>query len=334
MKEKLTLKEIAARAGVSIATVSRVVAKSPLVKADTKERVLSIMEEGGYSPARKKSGLIAFIVPDILNPFFPLLLKSIETISKMQGYRMILCNSEYNTKIESDIIHNLAQTNIDGLIYVGAGEAPTILKELIEERNLPVVCLDRNPGLSNASLVTVDNIDGMYQSTAYLLGFGHRRILYLSGPTHLSTEKLRLEGFKKALADYNVPFASTCVRYGHYFLNDACEEVSTVIAQKLYPFSAICAANDLMAMGAYKALSDHGIRVPEEVSLIGYDGIPLVSAMGITSVRQPYEEMGREAVIMLLNMISDANFVARKMIMGASLIIRKSCATVGTHQQG
>ena len=290
---KLTLKEIAYESNVSISTVSRVISNSPNVNSETREKILSVMNNSNLSYSKRKTGLIAMVVPDNLNPFFPLLLKSIESISRLMNYNLILCNSEYNSKIESSIIDQLSNIHIDGLIFIGAGKPPEVLKRMAKDKTLPIVCLDRDPGLENVSTVTIDNKEAMFQATSYLFSLGHRDILYISGPKHLSTEKERYLGFLKAFSERSLYFNPKNIRYGNYFLNDAANAINQLIADGEFNYSAVCCANDLMAMGVYKALKENGIDVPAQVSITGFDGIPLASAMGITSIKPVFDTLNR-----------------------------------------
>lgn len=333
MVAKLTLKEISKLADVSISTVSRVLSNSEEVKEDTKRKVLAVVQESSPLQIRKRSGLIALIIPDITNPFFPLLLKGIESIARLQGYNLIISNSESNPQMEEQLLTNLGNTNIDGLIYVGTGPVAAEYFHLHRSKNIPVVFLDRDPEIENVNLVTADNLEGMYQSAKYLLGLGHTDIIYLGGPEHLSVEKQRFQGLSKALSELHYDSQMISRFCANYSIDDAYKIISYLYTEKGCTATAICASNDLMALGAHKALTDNGLLVPKNVSIIGYDDIPAASLLNLTTVKQPFEEMGRNAMMVLLNGIQTQLKIPMRLVLGTSLIIRNSCATAEAHHE-
>lgn len=329
MKDRMKLKEISELAKVSISTVSRVLANAPNVKAETREKVLSAIQDSPASFAKKQTNLIGVVIPDILNPFFPMLLKGMESIANLRNFRLIVCNSENNLQIEEKIIDDLAALNIDGIFFIGCSDkVPQNLEFIIRNRTIPVVFLDRDPHVGLAGLVTVDNTQGMFQSALYLIGLGHRRILYLGGPQNLSTELERMQGFKEAWDQVDYDKKKLIQLHSDYSFEDAYNQIKQVLTQGKTQFTAICASNDLMAQGAYKAVAEAGYSIPQDISIIGYDDIPCSTVLNLTSIRQPFEEMGRKSMLCMLDLMQDPTTNNRKFTLQASLIIRKTCAAV------
>ncbi len=325
MAKKIPLKEIASLADVSIATVSRVLSNSAPVKESTRKKVLEALDARSSSEVRRKTCIVALVVPDVLNQFFPLLLKGIESVSRSQGYNLVLCNSEGSTLIEERILLNLLDAGIDGIIIVGAGEPTVTARKIIHEHMLPIVFLDRDPGIKDVNLVTTNNVEGMQQSAKYLLSLGHKNILYIGGPSNVSTDADRYKGFTRAVAESGIPASGIGHIRGDYLKTKVYREISEMSKLGTFPYTAICSANDLMAFGAYQALIEHKIKIPEDVSIIGYDDIPTASLVQLTTIRQPLEEMGRAAMMLLNSSIMDPYAPSSQMILEGGIIIRDSC---------
>lgn len=320
MVGKVTLKELSAKAGVSIATVSRAINNPDSVKRGTLEKIHNAMDE-----MNKKSNIIAFVVPDLANMFFPMLLKGIEAIARMQGISVIVCNSEGNPNNEDKILSNLIELGVDGIIFICSGSSSPLLKDIVSTKRIPIVFLDRKPGLKNTVSVTSDNYEGMYQAASYLTSLGHRRILYLGGPGGVSTEEERYKGFCAAIEDKGILMSEISRYEGNYQSTGVYEFVKETLAANPKRFTAICASNDLMAHGAYQAIIEGHYSVPSDYSIIGYDDIPSSALLQLTTIKQPFEEMGRTAVMLLLSMIKDPDVVVNSRVLSTGITIRKSC---------
>lgn len=331
MNSKMKLKEISELADVSISTVSRVLANSPNVKASTREKVLKVLHESTRAYQKKQTNLIGVVIPDILNPFFPMLLKGMESIASLSNYRLIVCNSENNPHVESKIIDDLTDLNIDGIFFIGCSEKiPDNLSQIAQTRLVPLVFLDRDPNVESAGLVVVDNVHGMFQSALYLIGLGHRDILYLGGPKNLSTEIERMQGFMQAWTQLDYDKKKLTILQSDFSYDDAYSQVKQLLATETPTFTAICASNDLMAQGAYKAVREAGLEIPSDISIIGYDDIPCSAVLDMTSIRQPFEEMGRMSMLCMLDLLRTPLSAKKLFKLQASLIIRNSCAAVSS----
>ncbi len=327
-----TLHDVAKKAGVSPSTVSRVMHGNPSVKTEVRNKVENALRELNYyksktAGSKKKSGgnIIGLIVPDILNPFFPLLIKGIENIAKIQGYSVILCDSENDCEIEEKHIKNLLQKGIDGLIFVPSPGKNAFINDLINEQvDFPLVFLDRKIENEHINFVTSANEEGAYHAVKYLLSLGHRKIVYIAGEKYLSTEKERFNGYKKAIQEESINLNESLILNGHHNWDDSYKEVSRLIESGA-PFTAIFASSDIMAFGAKQALEDRNLKIPNDISIIGYDDIPFSSAISLTTVSQPAYEMGKNAMLLLIDLINKRVQTPHHIVLRPSMIIRGSC---------
>jgi LacI family transcriptional regulator len=324
-----TIHDVAKRAGVSLSTVSRVLNDSDSVNPQTREKVEAAIKEVRYEKSRpesaksvEKSSIVGLIIPDLLNPFFPLLIHGIEQVSKIHNYSLMLCDSEDSAELEQQHISTLCERGVDGIILIPTSEA-TYLEKLIKKQ-CPFVFLDRFIEVDSASYVTSDNEEGAYQGTKYLLKLGHQRILMLTGPQNLSTEQARIRGVQRALAEEGIQYDNELCVTGNYHTEEAYQIVLSML-QKGINFTAIFAMNDMMAFGAKRALEEQGIRIPDEISLVGYDDILFSSIISLTSVSQPTYELGRNAMVLLLDLIHGRITTPQHIVLRPSMVIRGSC---------
>ena len=301
MNSRPTLKELSAMTGVSMATISRALSNPGKVRPATRMRIEAAIREFRQKSSSGRSGLIGMIVPDIANEFFPLMLSGVDSESSESGCTVMLCSCNGQQKAEERALRKLLDIGVDGIIYITSGSAPPLLKETIASGALPVIFLDRDPGIPGTALITTDNRNGMLQAAMYLTTLGHRRILSLGGSEGTSTHA----GFS-ASAAY--------------------EAVKDLIASGGFGYTAIAAANDVMALGALKAIREAKKRVPEDVSIIGYDDIPSAAFSDLTTVRQPFMEMGRSAILQLMAAISDCSMPQKRTVLPSSIVFRGTCA--------
>ncbi len=324
--QQLTQKEIASLSGVSIATVSRYLSDPASIRDKTRKKIENALESHRKTMLRSHSNMIAFVIPDIENPFFPMLLKGIESVSRAQGYTLMIYNSEGNTSIEEKILKDLLDINVAGIILIHSGKTSPMLRDIVRNKELPIVFLDRVPAdMENINTVSSDNFDGMYQAAKYITSLGHTRILYLTGPEDLSTEKDRLRGFSSAIEDSRIEVSGIKEICCDYSKTMAYETVKKLLSSGLFTYTAVCSSNDLMMCGAYQALTEKGVRIPDDVSLIGFDDILISSLLNLTTIRQPFEEMGKNAMLQLSSAIASPYMLKSDIILSTGLIIRNSC---------
>ncbi|MEQ8821364.1 MAG: LacI family DNA-binding transcriptional regulator [Sumerlaeia bacterium] len=305
-----TIHDIARMAGVSIGTVSRVINGKDRVAPDTRARVLSLIEQYNFRPRASARGLamnktrsIMLLVSDIGNIYFAELAKEISRHCRVRGYKVLLGDSDETISVESEHLKAMTDGSVDGLIIAPLSTDANIAHygDLIE-RGFPLVMLDTNlPGVK-ASCVRVDNRLGGEMAVDYLVEKGHRRIAFVSGDTTFQTNRLRYEGYCQGLQKHGLPLREPYLVPNQEFL----EEQGFCGVERLMalaePPTAIFATSDLTAMGCIRAATAQGCRVPEDVAVLGFDNLKISAHLGIplTTVGQPREEIGRQAVDLLL----------------------------------
>lgn len=320
-----TIREIAKEAGVSIATVSRVINKKGGVNEKTKQKVQNVIEELNYKPNsiavslnNKKSKTIALIMPDITNPFFPELAKIIERETVKKGYNLIICNSDNDEVLEKEQISMIDQKYIDGLII-----ASDFFKKSYLSRDIPVVVIDRITN-NEFSTVTAENYEGAIVATKHLLDIGCKKIAHISGPSNLKVAQDRLKGYEKVARTMNW-FNNSYVVDGGYSLEKAFK-VTKELMYNNKNIDGIFAGNDLMGVGVLKSLYSMGKKVPDDVAVIGFDGIAFskLTIPELSTIAQPIHKMAFEATNILFNQIDNNNSSLTHKQLEVTLIQRES----------
>ncbi|KPL83436.1 LacI family transcriptional regulator [Thermanaerothrix daxensis] len=330
-----TIREVAARAGVSPTTVSHVINNTRFVSPEARERVLQAMEELGYRPnvlarslRRGETRTLGLILPDSANPFFAEIARAIEDAAFHEGYNVILGNSENELEKERLYVDVLITKQVDGLIFVAAGDRSQSLEDLVG-RGVPVVVVDRQLIALEVDTVLADNLQGGLLATRHLIRLGHRRLGCITGPSHLTPSAQRVIGYRQALVEAGLPVDEDLIVRG-----DFSPRSGYLATRRLFtlahPPTAIFACNDMMAIGALRALAELGRRVPEEVAVVGFDDIELASytTPPLTTVRQDKVALGRAAVQLLLERIADRRLPARRQVIPTTLIERETTRRV------
>jgi LacI family transcriptional regulator len=325
-----TITDVARRAGVSTATVSRHLRGSQVRHAIAIARAI---EELSYIPNRAarslKSGAtlaIGVVVPDITNPFFAAVVKGIESVTRDSGYSVFLCNTEESADRERRVLAEL-WGKVDGLILTPVTETAEHHAEL-RRTGVPIVFLDSEPrGVGSFDSVLIDNEGGGRQAAEYLLELGHRRIAIISGPLDTTPGRGRYEGFTGALQAAGLELATEWVHIGD-FREESARQATLRLLALSQPPTAIFAANNLMSIGTLRALHDLGVRVPDEISFIGFDDLELgeLLAPPLTSVSRPMVEQGVIAMRLLRNRLEGHAAQTKRIVLETSLTIRGSCA--------
>lgn len=302
----VTIRDVAAEAGVSITTVSRALNESGRVGLATRDRVLSAARRLGYEPndlARslhgKSTGTVAVLVPDITNPFFPELVKGVQEVATERGSLLLLCQTAEDTGTAVQEVLHLRRKRVDGVVLVGGLPGGEELSAALA--GLPVVTVDRDIAIDGAWVVRSDHRRGGRLATEHLIELGHERIAHIRGPAQLSVATDRHDGYREALEDAGLPYDESLVVEGD-FLEQSGYDGLRALRRRRRPFSAVFCGNDLMAIGALRALEDVGLAVPEEIGVVGFDDIHLASYLrpGLTTVHQPIQELGRRAAALLI----------------------------------
>ncbi len=333
---KITIKDIAKKAGVSIATVSHVINKTRYVSDELKRKVYEVMEEADYHPnvmagslRRKKTKTIGLIVPDNANPFYAELAKAIENILFSYDFSLMLCNSEHNLEKELKYITVLRAKRVDGVIVIPAGSKADHINKLVES-GLPIITLDRPVSDLLADSVLIDHFQGIFDATEYLIKLGHERIAYIDKPFDLPHKFVRLKGFHKALKKYRIKLYGSLYTKGGVCFADGARAMKILLKVKPTP-TAVLAFDDVIAMGALRTIQDYGLRVPEDISLIGFDDMPLCSYTNprLTTIHYPKDTMAEIACKLLLERIEGSGSEERNnVILPPRLVLRESTAAI------
>jgi len=329
----ITLEDIARLVGLSTSTVSRALNNKPDVHPRTREKVIRVAERLGYTPnsiARslkyKKTKTIGVIIADISNPFFAAVVAGIEDEVRKKNYNIILCSSNEEYEREEEAIMVLLRQRVDGLLITPTQrESKDILH--IKSLTVPFVLIGRHFSSIETNYVITDDVLGGFLATDHLLERGHRKILFINAPLHISSAKERLEGYKQALLKYGVEFDEKLVKIApNAKMIDAYKIAKKVLSQKL-DFTAVFTFSDFLAIGVIKALYENGLKVPRDIAIVGYDDIEFSSALEVplTTVRQPKYELGKEATNILIEKIlkGKSNRVYKRVVK-PELIIRSS----------
>jgi DNA-binding LacI/PurR family transcriptional regulator len=321
-----TIRDVAKAAGVSTSTVSRALSRPDIVDAATRDRVLRVAEHLGYHPNRAARGLITgrtgnlgLILPDLANPFFPSVVKGIQQQAGQADYQVFVADTDEDPTAELGLVRTLAK-QVDGIILCSPRMKPAELREAASLAT--IVMVNRRAGSLPA--VAIDNGDGARQAVDHLVGLGHQRIGFVAGPRSSWSSRERLRGLRSSVDSAGVELAELG-SFAPTFDGGRAAVDSVVTAG----VTAVVAYNDLVALGLCSALRDRGVDVPRELSIVGFDDIPM-SAMvqpALTTVAIPKEQAGREAVDLLLHLLTDPSArtgVQRDVAM--SLLVRDTTA--------
>lgn len=329
--KNVTLKDVAKAAGVSYATVSRALSGSPQIGSDTRERIIKLCDEMGYttnyvarSMVMKKTDLIGLVVPSIDNQFMSELAYYAEMSARSHGYNIMLCNSGPDLKQEKTVVKLLLGRQVDGILIVP--QSPDTYENIRAFTDqVPTVFLSENLRDQPQSYVAADNSHGTYIGTRYLYELGHREILYF-GRRHSTTHQLRAEGYMKACRElglreqyFNSEFPRSSIANGY--------QLARELFSRPITYTAIFASTDSNALGILKAADEMHIDIPRQLSLIGFDNIPSTALprIELTTIEQPKREMAVQAVDMLRDKIENGTQGYVHQILMPSLVKRGSC---------
>ncbi len=330
---RITIEEIARMAGVSKATVSRVLNNSPTgVGSETRARVQKLAERLNYSinsteikGEKSQTKSIALILPDIINPFFAEIAKAIEIRAEREGYFVIIVNTDFSEERESECIRNIIARKIDGVLLIPSGSTALPEHLLPKKYGVPLVLLDRRlKGLNECFGIYSDNEYASFQSCEKFIKHGSDRIAFISGGFDISTSEERLKGYRVALEQYRIEFDPTLLVKGSYTVESGYNAVLH-LERSGVKYSAVLAANDLIALGALKALKELRYKVPLEVELIGFDNIEFSQYCDppLSTVQQPTLEMGEKATELLFKLIAGQSDVKSERL-APRLLMRKT----------
>ncbi len=328
-----TLKDVAEMAGVDVSTASRVLNGTGFrVREDTRQRVLAAARELGYQPnalARSlrvgRSNLFALLVPDITNPFFAELSKGAEDATSSYGYSLILCNTEDRADTEEEYIRALRERQIDGFLLATGHVGDVAARRLIED-NCPVVLVNRRMRGLRACYVVADDTSGAKQAVTHLLELGHRRIAHIMGFPQADTAIRRRDAYLSTMAAHGLEeIARQLLVPGDFTLKSGLQAMERLLDLPEPP-TALFASNDFMALGAMTAARERGLRIPQDIVIVGFNDIDLakISCPTLTTVRTPIYEMGALAAQMLLKRVKGEDPSPAGIVLKTELVVRES----------
>ncbi|MBC7318277.1 LacI family DNA-binding transcriptional regulator [Candidatus Bipolaricaulota bacterium] len=306
-----TIRDVARKAGVSVATVSHVINGTRKVAPETAARVRLAIEELGYHPNASAQALrtrathtIGIVVSDISNPFFAALVRGAEDCARQHGYNVIICNTSEDLNNERTYLNLLSKRRVDGLLLAPTGKNNELITHLMD-RGMFIVFIDRTPPNRQVPAVLSRNEEGAYQAASHLIMHGHKRIGIILGLPDVSTTWERLNGYRRALAEHGIEFDEQLLSYGFSSILEGQKACLSLLSQPNPP-TAIFATNNLMTIGVIKALHQLGLRCPEDVSIVGFDDFEWAEVFNppLTTVAQNPYEIGQRAADLLVELIA------------------------------
>ncbi|MGA9536339.1 MAG: LacI family DNA-binding transcriptional regulator [Desulfobacterales bacterium] len=329
------IKDVADAAGVSTATVSRVLANKPHVRQEVKARVMKVVKKLNYSPNRvarslrsQKSTIIGLIVSDIENPFFQQVGRAVEDAAHEQGYSVMLCNNDEDPDKEQRYLHLIRDENLAGIILSPTRQTADNFSAT-SELNIPMVVFDRRVSNAEVDNIIIDNVQASQTITTHLIEHGYRRIGAIFG-IGSTTGRERREGFVQALKAHDLQPSSDLVKYANPREDDGFNTTLKLL-QLPEPPEAILTSNSLLAAGALRALRESKKATPEEVAFASFDETTWSKLVtpALTVIEQPTYEIGRTATELLIKRIQDPTRSTREVTLKGRLIVRRSCGCQG-----
>jgi len=330
----VTIKDVARHANVSISTVSRVLNMTGhAVSAETKERVLKSIQELGFYPNAMARGLhlnqtrtIGLIIQDISNPYYPSIVRGVEDCAQGLGYTVVLANANRSKERTTKYLNVFREKRLDGIIFTGGG----VVKNAVEEKffdstHIATVVIGK-PCNSKLPSVQVNNIQASREACEHLIKLGHRKIVTITGPDNSTTVIDRLEGYFQALKQQGIQPQDNWIIQGNFEFESGYKAVEKFLEIGRDEVTAVFAHNDMMAIGAMKAIQEKGLRVPKDIAVIGFDNIPLTSFVTptLSTVTVPVYELGRTAMKILSDLLS-GHEISRITTLPTKLTLRHSC---------
>jgi LacI family transcriptional regulator len=333
------IKQIAQRAGVHLSTVSRALNPQTrtMVSQEVATRILRIADNLGYTRNPLAAGLrthrsftVGVIVPDLTNPLFPPIVRAVERTLGKEGYVTMLADSDNSRDTESAILDSLRARQVDGLILATAWLHDDIVTRCLKD-NIPFVLVNRTVLDESVTSVVTNDAYGIRLAVDHLLQLGHRKLAYVGGPLNTSTAKGRREGFIAALKAYRLSVREKLVAdCASFTVNAGAAACRELLATANRSFTAIVAANDMLALGCYDALAEAGLECPKDISITGYNDMPFADRFNppLTTLRIPHDQIGVQSSLLLLRKMRDPDAVVPSMHLEPVLVVRGSTTSV------
>jgi DNA-binding LacI/PurR family transcriptional regulator len=329
----INIKDVATLSGTSITTVSRVINNNGYVKEETRQRVLDAIKELDYRPLErtdieKETKVIGLIVPNIENPFFGKVAKHIGKVANNYNYNILLFNMGESQEHRDDFLLDLMEKRVDGLIYASSQRCHEAINTA-KEKNIPFVVLDREVKDEKISTVIVDNNYGAFLATEHLIKLGHRNIAFIGGAEGMEISIKRKEGYIRALNEYEIEVDDNLISYGNYKMQSGYDCMKKLFSTNRN-ITGVIAANDLMAIGALNYLNRAGVKVPDEVAIVGFDNIEMSEGImpTLTTIEYPIERMSERVIDLIIKQIKDRNTNVELVNLYPKLLVRESSGSL------
>ncbi|MCJ8008192.1 LacI family DNA-binding transcriptional regulator [Lederbergia wuyishanensis] len=328
---KATIYDVAKAAGVSIATVSKVINNTGNMRDTTRQKVKETMEKLNYQPSLMASALtgkgtetLGLLVPDISNPFFSEIAKTIEDRAHESGMSVIICSTDENTEKEKKYVELLQRKQVDGMIVASSFHNIEILKGVVD-RKIPLVMLTQDDAGLGVTSISVDDFKGGYEATSHLLSEGHRDIVIIA--EYAKSSKHRIYGYLEAHEEHGIKTSEENIIRTVASIENGRECLRKIVEKGKVP-TGIFACNDLIAVGVIQEANEMGLNIPEDLSIVGFDNTILATTTvpGLTTIAQPITEMGKRVVDVIISEIKDKNQKKEHVLFKPQLIIRGTTA--------
>jgi len=337
--ERTTIKDVAREVGVSINTVSRALNGKPDVSPETRRLVLKTAQRLNYMPNKlarglrsNKTGIIGVIVADIANPFFSAVVKGMGKAAKGLGYSIILQDTSENYKNEEEAIQIMISEQVDGLLITPVQTEKRSI-HMLQESGIPFVLVARYFDDADTDYVVADDVQGGYLATAHLIEKGHEKIAFINGPPYNSSAIERFQGYKKALEEHDIGLNESLIRNGALTMEDGYTYGKALLMDHDPQPTALFTFSDFVALGAMKAVREVGLRIPEDIAIVGYDDIDFAFCLEspLTTIRFPKREIGEEAISVLEKKI-DGQKCHSNLKIPVELVIRQSSLSTANQE--
>jgi len=334
-KKRITIADVALKAGVSKQTVSRVINQKPDVAPHTRKQVKDVIKAMGYTPdpiARSMKGktqTLGCITPNFTDFNFSSIIQAAQHTAQDYGFSILFASAETDIQFPP-VMDEMINRRVDGLLVINPRDDHRYHHLLpIIDQGMPITYIKNAPVFEQVPAICLDDEQGGFIAAKYLLSLGHTSIVIILGPENEASTRDRLTGFQKALRDENLEVDQKLIMNGDWTAESGKAAIDKLLSYGV-PFSAIFALNDWMAIGALQALKEAGLRVPQDVSVIGFDGLPITAYIDppLTTIKQPIEQFGRLAVKTLIEAIQKPDFHPEVIRLSPSLVIRKTCAPI------
>lgn len=329
---KVTIHSVAQEAGVSTTTVSKVINHTGSISEQTRKKVLEAMKKLNYSPDAaaaslrgKRTKAFGLLVPDISNPFYAEVARSIEDRSHEFGYNIIMCNTDNDAEKEKSYLSLLTSQRIDGLVVASAFRSPALLEEMLD-KGFPIVLIASEIPKLSVNTVTVDDYKGGYLAASHLLSRGHNKIAIIT--ENVRSNVARFAAFKEAMQEADLPIPDGFIVKTEASIQKGYESGKEILSMKERP-TAIFACNDLLAAGVLQAAKELGLKIPQDLSVVGFDNTVLSTTTSpmLTTISQPVKLMGAKAVDLLIREMGEKKTYKERLLLPPELIIRQSTAS-------